>query len=180
MSNWLKGQWRTRTIDRRQTYVILATGHNPWMCSKYIRSKSSIDANFTKMDLVQDAVFYCFCSYFLSYDRSYILFFFHKYISLMLPAVPLFHFKLEWNFAATFSVPVHLINFCCLISGENGTIDGQGKMWWDLWWNRTLVHTRGHLVELINSQNVLIQNLTLLNSPFWTIHPVYCRFLLSW
>lgn len=62
-----------------------------------------------------------------------------------------------------------------VITGENGTIDGQGKMWWELWWNRTLVHTRGHLIELINSQNILIQNLTLLNSPFWTIHPVYCR-----
>ncbi|XP_016515699.2 putative polygalacturonase [Nicotiana tabacum] len=62
-----------------------------------------------------------------------------------------------------------------VITGENGTVDGQGKMWWELWWNRTLVHTRGHLVELINSQNILIHNLTFLNSPFWTIHPVYCR-----
>ncbi|XP_023533571.1 probable polygalacturonase [Cucurbita pepo subsp. pepo] len=61
-----------------------------------------------------------------------------------------------------------------LITGENGTIDGQGKMWWDLWWNRTLNHTRGHLIELINSHNILISNLTLKNSPFWTVHPVYC------
>ncbi|KAI4310788.1 hypothetical protein MLD38_035738 [Melastoma candidum] len=62
-----------------------------------------------------------------------------------------------------------------VITGNNGTIDGQGKMWWDLWWNRTLVHTRGHLLELMNSQDVLISNLTFRNSPFWTIHPVYCR-----
>jgi hypothetical protein len=62
------------------------------------------------------------------------------------------------------------------LAGQNGTIDGQGKMWWDLWWNRTLEHTRGHLVELMNSHNILISNLTFLNSPFWTIHPVYCRF----
>lgn len=61
-----------------------------------------------------------------------------------------------------------------VITGQNGTIDGQGKMWWDLWWNRTLEHTRGHLVELMNSHNILISNLTFLNSPFWTIHPVYC------
>ncbi|KAK4393773.1 putative polygalacturonase [Sesamum angolense] len=53
------------------------------------------------------------------------------------------------------------------------TIDGQGKMWWDLWWNKTLEYTRGHLVELINSHNILITNLTFRNSPFWTIHPVY-------
>ncbi|PKI42237.1 hypothetical protein CRG98_037353 [Punica granatum] len=46
-------------------------------------------------------------------------------------------------------------------------------MWWELWWNRTLEHTRGHLVEIMNSQNILISNLTFQNSPFWTIHPVY-------
>ncbi|GAB2254127.1 hypothetical protein Droror1_Dr00021936 [Drosera rotundifolia] len=61
-----------------------------------------------------------------------------------------------------------------VITGNNGTIDGQGKMWWDQWWNRTLEHTRGHLVEFMNSNNILISNLTFRNSPFWTIHPVYC------
>ena len=61
------------------------------------------------------------------------------------------------------------------ISGNNGTIDGQGEMWWELWWNRTLNHTRGHLVELANSTNILISNITLRNSPFWTVHPVYSR-----
>ncbi|WRX10204.1 Glycoside hydrolase [Theobroma cacao] len=61
-----------------------------------------------------------------------------------------------------------------VITGQNGTIDGQGRMWWELWWNRTLKHTRGHLLELMNSHNILISNLTFLNSPFWTIHPVYC------
>ncbi|XP_031263326.1 probable polygalacturonase [Pistacia vera] len=61
-----------------------------------------------------------------------------------------------------------------VITGQNGKIDGQGKLWWDLWWNRTLQHTRGHLLELKNSHNILISNLTFRNSPFWTIHPVYC------
>ncbi|KAK4791060.1 hypothetical protein SAY86_031473 [Trapa natans] len=61
-----------------------------------------------------------------------------------------------------------------VITGNNGTIDGQGRMWWELWWNRTLEHTRGHLVEIMNSQNVLISNLTFRDSPFWTVHPVYC------
>ncbi|KAJ3681466.1 hypothetical protein LUZ60_015955 [Juncus effusus] len=61
-----------------------------------------------------------------------------------------------------------------VITGNNGRIDGQGRMWWELWWNRTLNYTRGHLVEISNSNNILISNLTFLNSPFWTIHPVYC------
>jgi polygalacturonase len=62
--------------------------------------------------------------------------------------------------------------------GNNGTIDGQGRMWWELWWNRTLNHTRGHLIELVNSTNILFSNVTLRNSPFWTVHPVYCRSVL--
>ncbi|XP_077213877.1 pectin lyase-like superfamily protein [Tasmannia lanceolata] len=61
-----------------------------------------------------------------------------------------------------------------VITGKNGSIDGQGRMWWELWWNRTLEHTRGHLLEFMNSQNIFISNITFLNSPFWTVHPVYC------
>ncbi|GAV70961.1 Glyco_hydro_28 domain-containing protein [Cephalotus follicularis] len=61
-----------------------------------------------------------------------------------------------------------------VITGQNGTIDGQGRMWWEMWWNRTLKHTRGHLLELMNSRDILISNLTFRSSPFWTIHPVYC------
>ncbi|GLT25124.1 hypothetical protein SLA2020_002750 [Shorea laevis] len=61
-----------------------------------------------------------------------------------------------------------------VITGQNGTIDGQGNMWWDLLWNKTLKYTRGHLLELMNSDYILVANLTFLNSPFWTIHPVYC------
>ncbi|PWZ25896.1 putative polygalacturonase [Zea mays] len=40
-----------------------------------------------------------------------------------------------------------------VITGSNGTIDGQGHMWWELLRNRTLNHTRGHLIELVNSNN---------------------------
>ncbi|GLJ55772.1 hypothetical protein SUGI_1197610 [Cryptomeria japonica] len=62
-----------------------------------------------------------------------------------------------------------------VITGENGTIDGQGQMWWDMWFNKSLQHTRGHLVEFLNSTNIIISNVTFLNSPFWNIHPIYCR-----
>ncbi|XP_020228854.1 probable polygalacturonase isoform X1 [Cajanus cajan] len=61
-----------------------------------------------------------------------------------------------------------------VITGNNGTIDGQGSVWWNKFWNKTLDYTRPHLVELMNSTGVLISNITFLNSPFWTIHPVYC------
>ncbi|KAI3841067.1 hypothetical protein MKX03_001261 [Papaver bracteatum] len=61
-----------------------------------------------------------------------------------------------------------------IITGDNGTVDGQGSVWWNRFRNGTLNYTRPHLVELMNSSEVLISNLTFKNSPFWTIHPVYC------
>ncbi|KAK9013661.1 hypothetical protein V6N11_041662 [Hibiscus sabdariffa] len=61
-----------------------------------------------------------------------------------------------------------------IITGDNGTIDGQGSVWWNWFRSKTLNHTRPHLVELMNSTGVVISNLTFLNSPFWNIHPVYC------
>ncbi|XWS36019.1 hypothetical protein CRYUN_Cryun20dG0046200 [Craigia yunnanensis] len=61
-----------------------------------------------------------------------------------------------------------------IITGDNGTIDGHGSVWWNWFRSKTLNYTRPHLVELINATGVVISNLTFLNSPFWTIHPVYC------
>ncbi|XP_059435909.1 probable polygalacturonase isoform X2 [Corylus avellana] len=61
-----------------------------------------------------------------------------------------------------------------IITGDNGTIDGQGDIWWKWFRTGNLNNTRPHLVELMNSTGVVISNLTFLNSPFWTIHPVYC------
>ncbi|XP_028789762.1 probable polygalacturonase [Neltuma alba] len=61
-----------------------------------------------------------------------------------------------------------------VITGENGTIDGQGDIWWNMWRKRTLQFTRPSLLELVNSTNIIISNLIFLNSPFWNLHPVYC------
>ncbi|KAH9298165.1 hypothetical protein KI387_029847, partial [Taxus chinensis] len=57
---------------------------------------------------------------------------------------------------------------------DNGTIDGQGQVWWNMWRDGSLKYTRGNLIEIMNSKDVIISNLLLLNSPFWNIHPVYC------
>ncbi|XP_031094803.1 probable polygalacturonase [Ipomoea triloba] len=61
-----------------------------------------------------------------------------------------------------------------IITGENGTIDGQGDIWWNMWRQRTLQFTRPSLVEFLNSRGILISNVIFMNSPFWNIHPVYC------
>ncbi|XAR70186.1 hypothetical protein NMG60_11026961 [Bertholletia excelsa] len=61
-----------------------------------------------------------------------------------------------------------------VITGENGTIDGQGGVWWDMWRRRTLKFTRPTLVEFMRSRNVIISNVIFKNSASWNIHPVYC------
>ncbi|KAL3499233.1 hypothetical protein ACH5RR_038326 [Cinchona calisaya] len=61
-----------------------------------------------------------------------------------------------------------------IITGENGTIDGQGEIWWNMWRSRTLQFTRPNLIEFINSRSIIISNVIFQNSPFWNIHPVYC------
>ncbi|KAM7279441.1 hypothetical protein ACFE04_006575 [Oxalis oulophora] len=60
-----------------------------------------------------------------------------------------------------------------VITGENGTIDGQGSIWWDMWRQRTLQFTRPNLVEFMNSNGISISNVVFKDSPFWNIHPVY-------
>ncbi|XP_068650272.1 probable polygalacturonase [Aristolochia californica] len=60
-----------------------------------------------------------------------------------------------------------------VITGDNGTIDGQGEMWWKKFQKKQLKYTRGYLIELMYSDQILISNVTLVNSPSWNIHPVY-------
>ncbi|CAK9185820.1 unnamed protein product [Ilex paraguariensis] len=61
-----------------------------------------------------------------------------------------------------------------VITGDNGTIDGQGSIWWEQFNSHSLNYSRPHLVEFISCKDVIISNLTFLNSPAWTIYPVYC------
>lgn len=61
------------------------------------------------------------------------------------------------------------------ITGHNGTIDGQGKSWWIKYRQKLLNHTRGPLVQIMWSSNIRISNITLMNPPFWTLHPFDCK-----
>ncbi|GAB2293999.1 hypothetical protein Dimus_028215 [Dionaea muscipula] len=60
-----------------------------------------------------------------------------------------------------------------VITGANGTIDGQGGYWWDKFKKGELNLTRPYLIELMFSDQVQIFNLTLINSPSWNVHPIY-------
>ncbi|XP_051128176.1 probable polygalacturonase isoform X2 [Andrographis paniculata] len=57
--------------------------------------------------------------------------------------------------------------------GENGTVDGQGDVWWQQFHRKKLKYTRPYLIEIMHSDNIQISNLTFLNSPSWNVHPVY-------
>ena len=59
-----------------------------------------------------------------------------------------------------------------VITGANGTVDGQGSAWWED--GKSLGgSTPPHLIELMWSTDVEVSNLTLTHSAFWTVHPVY-------
>uniref|UniRef100_A0A0D6QY48 Rhamnogalacturonase A/B/Epimerase-like pectate lyase domain-containing protein n=1 Tax=Araucaria cunninghamii TaxID=56994 RepID=A0A0D6QY48_ARACU len=60
-----------------------------------------------------------------------------------------------------------------VITGDNGTIDGQGAIWWEKFHQKKLKNTRGYMVELMHSKDIIISNLTFINSPNWNLHPVY-------
>lgn len=61
-----------------------------------------------------------------------------------------------------------------VITGNNGTVDGQGSIWWEQFNAHSLNYSRPHLVELIGSSDIVISNLTFLNAPAWNIMPAYC------
>ncbi|CAL4985124.1 unnamed protein product [Urochloa decumbens] len=61
-----------------------------------------------------------------------------------------------------------------VITGENGTIDGQGSVWWSTWKKGTLPFTSPHLLELMSSSDIIVSNVVFQDSPLWNIHPVYC------
>ena len=56
-----------------------------------------------------------------------------------------------------------------------GTIDGRGAHWWQRFIDKTLVHPRPRLIAFANCDNVLIEGITAVNSPSWTINPVRCE-----
>ncbi|CAL5376798.1 unnamed protein product [Camellia sinensis] len=62
-----------------------------------------------------------------------------------------------------------------VITGHNGTINGQGQAWWKKYRQRILNHTRGPLVQIMWSSDIVISNITLRDSPFWTLHPYDCK-----
>ena len=56
----------------------------------------------------------------------------------------------------------------------SGTLDGNGFKWWKAHRAHELEFARPYLVCFDRCENVRIENLTLINSPVWTVHPLLC------
>lgn len=78
----------------------------------------------------------------------------------------------------------HQDTYAPLIAGQNlnnisivgrGTIDGRGSRWWRAKEEGTLAHPRPRLISFSACTNVLIEGITAINSPSWTINPVLCQ-----
>jgi polygalacturonase len=69
----------------------------------------------------------------------------------------------------------HLMNVTIRGQDSNRSrIDGNGEYWWKIFIDGNETITRGSLVEFLYSSNIRIYNITLMNSPFWTVHPYDC------
>jgi polygalacturonase len=78
----------------------------------------------------------------------------------------------------------HQDTYAPLIAGQNlnniavtgrGTIDGRGASWWKAKEENRLAHPRPRLISFSDCSNVLIEGITAVNSPSWTINPVHCQ-----
>ena len=57
-----------------------------------------------------------------------------------------------------------------------GTVDGQGSYWWkQIREQGRTAYPRPYLVCFADCEHVVLENVTLLNSPAWTVHPLRCR-----
>jgi hypothetical protein len=54
-----------------------------------------------------------------------------------------------------------------------GVIDGRGRWWWANY--NKLQSERPRLVEPEWVQGLVVRNITLKHSPYWTLHPIYCN-----
>jgi polygalacturonase len=78
----------------------------------------------------------------------------------------------------------HQDTYAPLITGQNlnnisvvgrGTIDGRGAVWWQVKRDGRLKHPRPRMISFSDCTNVLIEGITAINSPSWTINPIHCQ-----
>lgn len=63
-----------------------------------------------------------------------------------------------------------------IVVAGGGTIDGNGANWWKMKSElRSKGYRRPHMICFSHCRNVRVENVTLINSPAWTVHPFCCE-----
>ncbi|KAJ0244479.1 hypothetical protein HA466_0191030 [Hirschfeldia incana] len=74
------------------------------------------------------------------------------------------------------TAPFNLTSFMTLFLAEGAEILAvQGQSWWKKYRSKLLNHTRGPLFQIMWSSDIVFANITLRDSPFWTLHPYDCK-----
>jgi len=111
--------------------------------------------------------------------------------------LPVVFTRYECTEVMNFSPPIYAFEQTDIAITGQGTLDGQGQ-WWHRWlgqWNadsRALVamgnagvpvaqrvfgqghFLRPNFIQPVRCRNVLIEGVRVINSPMWTLHPLYC------
>lgn len=90
-------------------------------------------------------------------------------------AYPLIEGEYEGNAGLVYQACIYAENAQNVTVTGYGTLDGQGEYWWQQANERCLKHPRPHLVCFSRCEHVVLENLSLINSPVWTVHPIRCR-----
>lgn len=88
---------------------------------------------------------------------------------------PIVHSRWEGAQQATYAPLITGYDLTDIAVIGRGTIDGRGAQWWQRFNSGTLAYPRPRLISFVDCSNVLIQGLTAINSPSWTINPVRCH-----
>ena len=90
-------------------------------------------------------------------------------------AFPLIHLEFEGVSGLTYQPCVYADKASNVTVTGGGTVDGQGAYWWEKMFAQELQYPRPYLVCFSQCQRVVLENVTLINSPAWTVHPLRCR-----
>ena len=116
-----------------------------------------------------------FCTLFIE-ENTTILGSFNKADYMRIPALPSYGQGKHGGPTRRISL-IHGENLTnVIITGKNGTIDGNGAVWWD---HKEKNDTAPHLIEFMYSFNIEVSHVTLINTPFWTVHPYICKGFLA-
>ncbi len=91
-------------------------------------------------------------------------------------AFPLIPLEYEGKAGLMHQSCIHAENAKNVVVTGYGTVDGQGSYWWkQIRENGGTEYPRPYLVCFADCEHVVLENVTLINSPAWTVHPLRCR-----